>query len=73
MPGEVSCDADWHCVYTGQAIAMIRILHVDMPGEALRARIEANLARHSPELSAIHWCAKRAICTGHAALRDGVA
>jgi len=34
---------------------MIRILHVDMPGDALRARIEANLARQSsPELCAIH-------------------
>ena len=34
---------------------MIRILHVDMPGDALRARIEANLAlQRSPELSAIH-------------------
>ena len=34
---------------------MIRILRVDMPGEALRARIEANLAlQGQPELSAIH-------------------
>ena len=34
---------------------MIRILHVDMPGEALRRRIEGNLAtQQSPELSAIH-------------------
>ena len=33
------------------AIAMMRVLHVDMPGEALRARIEANLARQQqPEL-----------------------
>ncbi len=45
----------WDCVISGAAIAMIRILCVDMPGEALRARIEANLARQSqPELSAIH-------------------
>jgi hypothetical protein len=30
-------------------------LNVDMPGEALRTRIEANLARQpQPELSAIH-------------------
>jgi hypothetical protein len=30
-------------------------LRVDMPGEALRARIDASLARqHLPELSAIH-------------------
>lgn len=48
-------DAHWDCVVSGAAIAMIRILNVDIPGEALRARIEANLARqHQPELSAIH-------------------
>jgi 8-oxo-dGTP pyrophosphatase MutT (NUDIX family) len=47
--------AHWDCVVSGAAIAMIRILDVDLPGEALRARIEANLARqHQPELSAIH-------------------
>jgi hypothetical protein len=45
----------WDCVVSGAAIAMIRILRVDMSGEALRARIEAALARqHQPELSAIH-------------------
>jgi 8-oxo-dGTP pyrophosphatase MutT (NUDIX family) len=54
-PGEYRSDADWHCVYTGPALAMMRLLHVDMSGEALRARIEANLAlQPSPELSAIH-------------------
>jgi hypothetical protein len=48
-------EADWHCVFTGPAVAMIRILRVDLPGEVLRARIEANLAAQpSPELSAIH-------------------
>jgi 8-oxo-dGTP pyrophosphatase MutT (NUDIX family) len=55
LPGDYRSEVDWHCVYTGPAIAMIRILHVDMPGETLRARIEANLARQQlPELSAIH-------------------
>jgi 8-oxo-dGTP pyrophosphatase MutT (NUDIX family) len=45
----------WDCVVSGPAIAMIRILDVDMPGEALRARIVGNLAKqHQPELSAIH-------------------
>jgi 8-oxo-dGTP pyrophosphatase MutT (NUDIX family) len=45
----------WDCVVSGAAIAMIRILHVDMPGEALRGRIEANLSRQrQPELSAVH-------------------
>jgi len=34
---------------------MMRLLHVDMPGQAMRERIEANLARQSePELAAIH-------------------
>ncbi|WP_407147881.1 NUDIX hydrolase [Bradyrhizobium sp. ORS 86] len=54
-------DADWYCVYTGPALAMIRILRVDMPGEALRQRLEANLARqHDPELVAIHLVRSRA-------------
>jgi hypothetical protein len=47
--------AHWDCVVAGSAVAMIRILNVDGSGEALQARIEANLARQSqPELSAIH-------------------
>jgi len=46
---------DWDCVVSGAAIAMIRILNVDIPGEALRAKIEANLAAQSQaELAAIH-------------------
>ena len=52
---EYRSETHWHCVFTGAAVAMIRILHVDMPGEMLRERIEANLAgQSSPELSAIH-------------------
>jgi 8-oxo-dGTP pyrophosphatase MutT (NUDIX family) len=55
VPGEYRSEPDWHCVYTGPVMAMIRILHVDLSGDALRAKIEANLARQSlPELSAIH-------------------
>lgn len=47
--------AHWDCVVSGRAIAMIRILDVDVSGEELRVRIEANLARQQqPELSAIH-------------------
>lgn len=47
--------AHWDCVVSGAAIAMIRILNVEQSGEALRARIEANLAaQHQPELAAIH-------------------
>jgi hypothetical protein len=54
-PGDYESDAHWHCVFTGPAVAMIRILRVDMPGEALRGRIEGNLALQcQPELSAIH-------------------
>ena len=48
-------DPHWDCVVSGASVAMIRILNVDTSGEALRARIEANLARQrEPELSAIH-------------------
>ena len=40
---------------TGPSIAMVLLLHVAMSGEAMRARIEANLARQSePEFAAIH-------------------
>jgi 8-oxo-dGTP pyrophosphatase MutT (NUDIX family) len=47
--------AHWDCVVSGAAIAMIRVLNVDLTGEALRAAIEANLARQDqPELCAIH-------------------
>src|ERR1700730_10259913 len=47
--------AYWDCVVSGSAIAMIRILHVDLTAEQLRGQIEANLARpRQPELSAIH-------------------
>jgi hypothetical protein len=54
-PADYRSDAPWHCVFTGPAMAMIRILRVDMPGEALRTRIVGNLAlQQSPELSGIH-------------------
>jgi 8-oxo-dGTP pyrophosphatase MutT (NUDIX family) len=47
--------AHWDCVVTGASIAMMRILQVAMSGEAMRERIEANLARQvQPELAAIH-------------------
>jgi hypothetical protein len=45
----------WDCVVTSFSVAMMRILHVACSGEALRAKIEANLARQTaPELCAIH-------------------
>jgi 8-oxo-dGTP pyrophosphatase MutT (NUDIX family) len=54
-PADYSAAAHWDCVVTGVSIAMIRILDADQTGEALRAAIEANLARQpQPELSAIH-------------------
>ena len=52
---DYSAAAHWDCVVSGRSIAMIRILQVNSSGEALRARIEANLAgQHQPELAAIH-------------------
>ena len=52
---DYAAEPHWDCVVVGAAIAMIRLLNVDMRGKALRARIEAALARqHQPELSAIH-------------------
>ena len=52
---DYAMEPHWNCVVTGPSIAMIRILHVDMPGEALRARIGTTLARQQqPELCAIH-------------------
>lgn len=52
---DYNANPHWDCVVSGAAVAMIRVLHVDMPGEALRARIKASLARQpQPELSAIH-------------------
>src|SRR6267154_4211179 len=54
-PADYRASAHWDCIVSGSAIAMIRLLDVDSSGEALRARIEANLAtQHQPELSAIH-------------------
>jgi 8-oxo-dGTP pyrophosphatase MutT (NUDIX family) len=54
-PADYRAGAHWDCVVSGTAIAMIMLLHVDAPAEALRVRIEANLARQrQPELSAIH-------------------
>jgi 8-oxo-dGTP pyrophosphatase MutT (NUDIX family) len=59
-PADYRAGADWDCVVSGAAIAMIRILDVDLAGEALRERIEANLARQpQPELSRIHLVRQR--------------
>jgi 8-oxo-dGTP pyrophosphatase MutT (NUDIX family) len=46
---------DWYAVVTPRSIALMRVLDVAMPAEALRRRIEANLAGQvAPELSAMH-------------------
>ena len=59
-PEEYRANAHWDCVVSGAVIAMIRILEVDVTGESLRARIEANLSRQSqPELSRIHLVRER--------------
>ena len=63
-PADYQVGAHWDCVVTGASVAMIRILHADISGEAMRERIEANLARQSePELSAIHLVRNRADLT----------
>lgn len=55
LPSDYRSEPVWHCVFTGPALAMIRIVRVDMPGDALRDRLKANLAaQSSPELSDIH-------------------
>ena len=47
--------AHWDCVVVGASVAIVRLLDVDQTGEALKARIEANLAKQEhPELSGIH-------------------
>jgi 8-oxo-dGTP pyrophosphatase MutT (NUDIX family) len=54
-PADYRAVAHWDCVVSGAAVAMIRILQVDTSGEALRAKIEGNLALQAePELAAIH-------------------
>ena len=61
---DYQADPHWHCVITGPSVAMMRILRVDLPGEALRERIEANLARQAhPELARIHLARQRSDLT----------
>jgi len=63
-PADYRAGPDWWCVDIGTSVAMIRELHVEMPGEALQAKIEANLAQQAhPELSAIHLVRKRSDLT----------
>src|ERR1700689_4984656 len=57
---DYTMDTHWSCVFAGPSIAMIRILQVELTGEALRLRIEASLARQmKPELHAVHLVRSR--------------
>jgi 8-oxo-dGTP pyrophosphatase MutT (NUDIX family) len=59
-PADYRNDSCWDCVVTGASMAMMRKLYVDMSGEELRERIEANLARQrEPELARIHLVRSR--------------
>jgi 8-oxo-dGTP pyrophosphatase MutT (NUDIX family) len=59
-PSDYRATPYWDCVVTGASIAMIRTLQLDQPGEAVCARIEANLAEQEhPELSAVHLVRSR--------------
>jgi 8-oxo-dGTP pyrophosphatase MutT (NUDIX family) len=54
-PADYVMSPHWDCVVTDNSIAMLRILDVALPGAALRAKLEANLATQAePELCAIH-------------------
>jgi 8-oxo-dGTP pyrophosphatase MutT (NUDIX family) len=57
---DYTMDTHWSCVFAGPSIAMIRILRVELTGEALKARVEAHLARETkPELHAVHLVRSR--------------
>lgn len=54
-PNDYRTAEQWDIVVAGSLTAMIRILDVAVPADALRARIEVNLATQTDrELSAIH-------------------
>lgn len=59
-PSDYRASAHWDCVANGAAIALIKTLHLDLPGEAARARIEACLAHQAhPELAKVHLVRRR--------------
>jgi 8-oxo-dGTP pyrophosphatase MutT (NUDIX family) len=59
-PDDYSIDPDWYCVRSGAAIALLRLLVADCPGEELKERIEANLTSQArPELAGIHLVRER--------------
>uniref|UniRef100_Q07PI7 NUDIX hydrolase n=1 Tax=Rhodopseudomonas palustris (strain BisA53) TaxID=316055 RepID=Q07PI7_RHOP5 len=69
--GDCRAAPQWDCIVAGGLIAVIRLLDIDLPGEALRQRIEANLARQAqPELSGV--CLVRSAGDFTAAMPDFV-
>jgi hypothetical protein len=53
-PGDYQAAPHWHCVVTRNSIALMRLLQVDASGDALGARIVANLAQQrEPELQGV--------------------
>jgi hypothetical protein len=59
-PADYRLDPHWDCVVAGPLIAIIGLLHADAEGEAVRARIAANLAAQTqPELAAVHLVRRR--------------
>jgi 8-oxo-dGTP pyrophosphatase MutT (NUDIX family) len=59
-PADYRAAPHWDCVVSGPAIALMRTLQLDMPGEQARERIEANLASQDhPELAAVHLVRSR--------------
>ncbi len=59
-PADYLIRPHWHCVVAGPAIALIQVLDVNMSGDAIRARIEANLAaQQNPELTGVHLVRSR--------------
>jgi 8-oxo-dGTP pyrophosphatase MutT (NUDIX family) len=60
-PEDYVAPAHWDGVVVGCAIALIRVLEVDLPGETLRDRINATLAQQAaPEFSFVQLVRSRA-------------
>lgn len=55
VPDAYRASPTWHCIRVGQAIALMRLLIVDVPAEQMQRQIARHLASESePELSRIH-------------------
>jgi 8-oxo-dGTP pyrophosphatase MutT (NUDIX family) len=52
--GDVAAEPGWHAMFTGQRIALLKVLQSPLPAEALRDRVRGVLARQAePELADI--------------------